>query len=382
MVSRVLIMLPGPTNVPDRVLRAMARPIIGHRGAEFHELYERIEENLKYVFQTQKEVYLLTSSGTGAVECAVGNLVSPGDKVLVPVFGVFSERLSEKVLRHGGRLVKLAVEWGEAPTASQVEEALEREGDVKAVAIVYNETSTGITVRDLPKIAEAAKSHGAYTIVDAISILGGEQLPVDRWGIDLCVTGSQKCLACPPGLAFISVSDEAWREIERNPRRPYYFDLVSFRRFHERRETPFTPAVPLLFALDEALQMIREEGLEQRFRRHASCAEAFYAGLTALGMQIYPKQEAYRSNTVIAVELPEGVDDVKLRSLMKSRYGVQIAGGMGKLKGRIIRIGCMGIISEVETLTTISALENALLDMGHKIEQGAGVNAAKNAFKS
>ena len=374
-----LIMLPGPTNVPDGVMRAMIKPVISHRGPEFAELYESIEENLKYVFQTRSDVFVLTSSGTGGVDCAVSNTVSPGDKVIVPVFGVFSERLKEKIFRIGGEAIELSVGWGKAPTAEEIAEVVEREKDVKSIALIYNETSTGVTVRDLPGIGEVARENDLLFIVDAISILGGDRLSVDDWNVDLCVAGGQKCLACPPGLAMVSVSERAWETIRETAARPYYFDLIRFREFSEKKQTPFTPALPIFYALDEALKMIREEGLRERFRRHATCAEAFYEALEALKLKPYPDKDV-RSNTVIAVNAPADVDDAEVRDVMKERYDVMIGGGMGKLKGSIFRIGCMGAISEAKTLQTIDALENALMDVGHKVDLGAGIEAAKKVF--
>jgi len=378
--EKQLIMLPGPTNVPQRVTQAMTKPIINHRGPEFNALYDNITQNLKHVFQTKQDVFVLTSSGTGAVECAVSNIVNPGDKVIVPVFGVFSERLKEKITRHGGKPVEVQVKWSQAPTTEQIEEAVKKEKDAKAVAVVYNETSTGATVRDLPSIGEIVEDNNLLLLVDAISILGGDNLPTDKWNIDICVSGSQKCLACPPGLALISVSEKAWKTIEKTTFRPYYFDLVLAREHAARKETPFTPALPLFYALDEALKMIREDGLEARFKRHAKCAEAFYAALEALNLQPYPILEV-RSNTVIALNVPSGVDGAKVRQVMKTRYKVEIAGGMGKIRDLIFRIGCMGIISEAETLATVRALENALNDLNYKLKIGAGVEAARQVFQ-
>jgi aspartate aminotransferase-like enzyme len=377
--ERQLIMLPGPTNVPDRVMRAMTKPIINHRGPEFQTLYESILDNLKYVFQTKNEVFVLTSSGTGSIECAVGNTINPGDKVIVPVYGIFSQRLKEKVARRGAKVVEVPVEWGDAPKAEQIEEALKREGDVKTLAVVYNETSTGVTVRDLPEIGKITEEKNVLLLVDAISILGGDKLPVDDWHIDICVAGSQKCLACPPGAAVVSVSDEAWKTIKNTNARPYYFDLLKARVFNAKKQTPFTPALPVFYALDEALRIIREEGLENRFRRHATCAEAFYKGFEALKLTPYPRDNV-RSNTVIAVNVPPkvGCDDV--RKVLRERYKVIIAGGIGKLKGLIFRVGCMGIISEAETLTTINAFESALADLNYQVESGAGVEAARKVF--
>jgi len=374
-----LIMLPGPTNVPDRVMRAMIKPIINHRGPEFSALFDSITQNLKHVFQTKQDVFVLTSSGTGAVECAISNVVNLGDKVIVPVFGVFSERLREKIARRGGKTKEIPVKWGAAPTAEQIEKTVKKERAAKAIAVVYNETSTGATIRDLPTIGEVAQENNLLLLVDAISILGGDNLPIDKWNIDICVAGSQKCLACPPGLAVISVSDKAWETVEKTASKPYYFDLISTREHATRKETPFTPALPIFYALDEALKMIREEGLDARFRRHAKCAEAFYEAFETLNLKPYPSFEV-RSNTVIALNVPLGVDGVKVRQVMKNRYKVEIAGGMGKLSELILRIGCMGVVSDAETLATIAAMENALNDLNFKVKIGAGVEAARKIF--
>jgi len=374
-----LIMLPGPTNVPDRIMQAMLKPIINHHGPEFSALYDSITPNLKYVFQTKQDTFILTSSGTGAVECAVGNVVNPGDKIIVPVYGVFSQRIKEKILRHGGNSVEIPVKWGEAPKAEQIEETVKKEKDAKAVAIVYNETSTGVTVRDLSAIGEITKENNMLLLVDAVSILGGDNLLFDDWNIDICVAGSQKCLACPPGLSVVAVSEKAWETIEKTVHRPYYFDLISYREYGAKKDYPFTPALPLFYALDEALKMIREESLEARLKRHAQCAKAFYAASEALNLQPYPSSEV-RSNTVIAINVPLGVDGAKVRQIMKTRYKVEIVGGAGKIKELIFRIGCMGIISESETLATIGALENALNDVGYKVKIGAGVEAAREVF--
>ncbi|MEM2111198.1 MAG: alanine--glyoxylate aminotransferase family protein [Candidatus Bathyarchaeia archaeon] len=379
MNERKLVMVPGPTNVPDRVARAMLRPMIGHRTPEFRALYASIIENLKYLFQTEGDVFALTASGTGGVECAIGNVVNAGDRVIVPVFGLFSERLKESIIRRGGKPVELQLKWGTAPTKDQIKQLLESQKDMKALAIVYNETSTGVTVRDLPEIAELANENDLLLIVDAVSILGGDELPVDKWRVDICIAASQKCIACPPGLSLISVSEKAWKTIEQTSQRPFYFDLVQMRSFNAKKETPFTPAVPLFFGLDEALKMVREESLENRFKRHKTCSEAFYDAVEAIGLPPLPSKET-RSNTVIAFDKPNGVDNAEVRKVMRERYDVIIDGGAGKLKDAIFRIGCMGIVSEAETLLTINALENALADLGHPIKKGAGIEAARKRF--
>ncbi len=377
--ERRLIMLPGPTNVPDRVMRAMLKPIINHHGPDFERLHESIVHNLKYVYQTQKSAYVLTASSTGAIECAVGNIVNPGDKVVVPVFGLFSERLKEKVLRHGGKPVEIPVNWGEAPTSEQIAEAIRKEKDVKAVAVVYNETSTGVTVRELPEIGKITRENGVLLLVDAVSIIGGDQLSVDEWSIDLCAVGGQKCLACPPGVSAISVSDRVWDTVKNVAARPFYFDLLKVREHGDKNDTPFTPALPLFYALDEALKMVREEGLEARFKRHEACARAFYAGFEALGLKPFAAEKV-RSNTLIAVNVPSGVDGGKVRQLMKERYKVEITGGAGKIKNLIFRVGCMGTVSMADTLTTLSAFENSLKDLDYPVKIGAGVEAAHEVF--
>ncbi len=377
--ERQLIMLPGPTNVPDRVMRAMMKPIINHRGPEFEALYDTIVKNLRYVFQTKNEAFVLTSSGTGGIECAVSNVVDSGDKVVVPVFGFFSEKLKEQVIRQGAKIVEVPIEWGDAPTAEQIEQVIKRESNVKAVALVYNETSTGATVRDLPKIGKITEENNVLLFVDAISILGGDKMPVDDWNIDICVAGSQKCLACPPGVAVVSVGDKAWEAIKKKNTRPYYFDLTRVREHSAKKATPFTPALPVFYALDEALKIIREEGLENRFKRHATCARAFYNGFEALKFTIYPKHDV-RSNTVITVHVPSKVNCDRVRQIMRERYKVIIASGLGKLRELIFRIGCMGIISEAETMATINAFENTLADLNFSVDFGAGIKAARKVF--
>lgn len=379
---RRLLMTPGPTNVPDRILQAMLKPMIDHRSPEFHELHERIVDGLKYAFQTKGDVYALTCSGTGGVECAIFNVVDPGDEVIVPIGGVFAERMAEEVRSAGGRVVEVPVRWGSAVRVSQVEEALEAHPEAKAVALVYNETSTGVTARDLSKIGELTHEHGVLLIVDAISVLGGDVLKVDDWHIDICIAGSQKCLACPPGLALISVSQRAWEAMEkRRERRSYYFDLLACRRFYrERKETPFTPAIPLYYALDEALKMLREEGLERRIERHRKCASAFYAAFESMGLEPLAEPE-FKSNTVIAVKYPPGVEDSAFRTALRQGFGIYVAGGMGQLKGKIFRIGSMGVVTAEDVLETVEAIGKALSELGCKVPVEEALSTAREVLK-
>jgi len=376
--TKKLIMLPGPTNVPARVTNAMLRPMINHRGQEFREMHARIIQNAKYVFGTKNDLFVLTNSGTGGVEAAVRNICSSGSKIIVPVNGEFSRRFLEAVNLLGGQGIEIPVELGNAVTVSKVEDALKKNSPVAAVAVIYNETATGVTTPNLKQIGELCRKHNTLFLVDAISIQGGVELPVDEWGIDICVTGSQKCLMTPPGLALISVSPKAWDVIRKTPR-SYYFDLQLCKQFMENNETPYTPAVTLFYALDEALQMIREEGLEARFKRHATCANAMYAAAEAMGLEPFARKEV-RSKVVVAIKYPNGIEDKKFRGTLDSEYRIAVAGGMGKTKGQIFRVGIMGSVSEFEVMATVTAIESVLSEQGYDLTTGEAAKAAREVF--
>ena len=363
--KELLLMVPGPTNVPARIMKTLKKPMINHRGPEFHNLYQGILEKLKYAFQTKNDVFPLTCSGTGGVEAAVGNVISRGDKVIVPMFGLFCERLGETVKRFGGEVIEVKAEWGLACNAEEIKAILDVEKDVKAVAVVYNETSTGVTLRSLPDIGKITRKKGILLIVDAVSVLLGDHLPVDDWGIDLCVAGSQKCFACPPGLAMVSVSEKAYEAAEKNKFRPFNHDFLLWRDFKARLETPFTPSIPLYYALDEALNMLMEEGLENRIRRHTICAETFYKTFENLGLEIVAKNE-FRSNTVIVPYIPENINVDEFRRVLREKFKIAVAGGVGKLKGKVIRIGSMGVVSTYEVLATINGIIKTLKMFNYK----------------
>ena len=354
-----LIMLPGPTNVHERVRKAMVQPSIYHRGEQFHKLYARIEEDLKYVFQTQNDVFILTSSGTGANECVIANTVSPGDKVLVCVNGFFGKRLMEIVKKKGGIPIEISAEWGKGITSQAVKEALDRIPDAKAVILVSNETSTGV-LNQVEKIAEVVDHYDKLFITDSISHVGGAKLSVDKWKIDICVAASQKCLACPPGLAFLSVSDEAWKVIEKNRTTSDYFDLLKYRDYHEKNETVYTPAVPIFFALGESLRMIREETINSWLRRHKRCSEILRRGIKKLGLNLLVKNECLASPTVTSIIKPEGINIFQARRLMSNKHGIVVAGGLGKLRNRLLRIGTMGVVRESYVEKTLLALRDIL----------------------
>lgn len=366
-----LVMLPGPTNVPNRVIQAMTAAVINHRAEDFWKLHKRIQEKTKQVFQTENDLVVLTASGTGGVEASVVNLVRKGDKVVIPVNGEFSSRLADLIDTVGGQTVRVKSPYGEIPAFEQIEQAFESNKDAKALYVVYNETSTGTRITWLNKASDLTSKYGAYFVVDAVSNLGGDELPVDKWNVDICVTASQKALAAPSGLAPISVSARAKKFMTENPPATLYFNLPRyFKYYNDRAETPFTPALPLYFAFAEALDIILEEGMDTRIRRHEKCAEAFYAALTHLGFTPFAKPDA-RSRTVIALNYRDGIEDKKFRTLIANNFKVLLAGGFGELKGKLFRVGSMGEVSEYHVMRTLSAIASALSIMGVKTDANA-----------
>ncbi|MHB1908932.1 MAG: pyridoxal-phosphate-dependent aminotransferase family protein [Nitrososphaerales archaeon] len=376
-----LLMLPGPTNVPDRVMNAMLGSIINHRGPEFHELYKRIRSNCQKVFETENEIVVLSSSGTGGVDAAVSSILNSQDSVVVPSFGEFSSRLGDSARYTGARVVSPVAELGHVPNLSEVEKAMNEAKNPKALCVVYNETSTGVTWRQLKELKEIATKHGALFVVDAISVLGGDNLPVDELGIDICIAGSQKCLACPPGVVILSFSEDAKKAMSMIKPRNQYFDISKYFQFAQHDETPATPSLPLFFALDEALKLVLEEGLHNRLKRHKLCASAFYSGFESIGMKAFADPE-FRSNVVIGINYPSGIDDAKFRSLLSERFGIIVGGGFGKLKGSMFRIGSMGIIDSTMVTATVAACAETLSMFGFKCDSSKAVASAQEKLQS
>jgi len=372
-------MTPGPTNVPPRIMRAMIKPMIHHRGPEFQELYKSILDNAKYLFQTKYDVVVISSSGTGGIECAVSNIIQGVKKIIVPVGGIFGQRLSKTISVMGGKPIEIPVDWKRAVTIDMIEDAIKKEKDAKAVAVIYNETSTGAKIKCMREIGELCNERDLLFIVDAISILGGDHLPVDDWYIDICIAGSQKCLMTPPGLSLLSISDNAWSFIEK-AENSFYFNLKSCRKYKEKCQTPFTPAIPLYYALDEALKIIIEERLENVISRHKVCAKASYSAIGKMGLTPFPEKE-FRSNTVLAINNPPKVNDTTLRELLRKKYNIVIAGGQGKLKGSIFRIGMMGKIGPPEVLQTISSLNMALSELGLDLKFDDSLSVAREILQ-
>lgn len=354
-------MLPGPTNVSERVMHAMQGPIINHRGDAFRELNKRLLDKTRHLFQTEGDVVVFSSSGTGGVEAAVLNLIRPGDVTLVPVFGEFSARLAESVEIAGGEAVRVSSEFGKVPTIDQLKEAMEDHKGFKALFLVHNETSTGVAAPYVESATKLARDNGAFAVVDAISSLGGYAIPVDAWGVDVCITGSQKCIAAPPGLALLSVSNRVVEFLKKSPPQTRYFEIPRYLEYAARGETPFTPALPIYYALDEALSELLEEGLTKRVERHDKMSALLYDGLARLGLRAFA-EKSVRSKTVIATYYPDGVDDNTFRKSLAHDRGVVIAGGFGPFAGRVFRVGCMGNINNELVETTLKAIGETMSD--------------------
>ena len=376
-----LSMLPGPTNVPNRVMRAMLAPIINHRSDDFVELYTDVIEKTQQVFQTQNDVVVLSCSGTGAVEAGVINLVKKDDKIIVPVNGEFSNRLAQLIANQGANVVKLQTPPGENATFDQVKEAFDNNKDVKAFYVVHNETSTGTMVNYLDRISDLTSRNDTFFIVDSVSLLGGAELPVDKWNIDVCMTGAQKAIAAPPGVSPISVSPKAKKYMIENPPSTMYFNLARyFHYFEESKHTPFTPALPLLYAYREALSIILEEGLDNVFKRHKICSDALYSGLSAIGLTPFAKEED-RSISIVALNYLQGLEDKTFRDTLANKFKVLVAGGFGDLKGKVFRVGCMGEVSSYHVMRTISAISSTLAMMGYDTDSAAGLKTAEEKLK-
>jgi aspartate aminotransferase-like enzyme len=367
-----LVMIPGPTNVPYRVMQAMLTPIINHRSDDFRVLYRRLQEKLKYTFQTENDIVVLTSSGTGAVEASVVNLIRKGDRAIIPVNGEFSERLAKMIELAGGEAIKVKAPYGKIPSFEQIKEAFDNNNGIKAFYVVYNETSTGTRITWLDRVKSLFARDDTFFVVDAVSNFAGDELPVDRWGVDICVTASQKCIAAPPGVAMLSLSERAKEYIKRDPPSTLYLNLPRYLKYYaESAETPFTPALPLFFALHEALTMIEEEGLENRIRRHRECADVFYREFARMGFEYFSDTEC-RSNTVIALKYPDGLDDKRFRSTLANEFKVLVAGGFGDMKGKLWRVGCMGEVNTYHVKRTLASVASTLDMLGVRLPAIAG----------
>jgi aspartate aminotransferase-like enzyme len=381
MENKQMLMIPGPTPVPEQVLLALAKHPMGHRSGEFSKIMAEVTENLKWLHQTQSDVLMLTVSGTGAMEAAIINFVNTGDRVLVGCNGKFGDRWAKLAQAFGLDVVKVSAEWGQAldPEAFRAHLVGDTEKKIKAVIITHSETSTGV-LNDLETINSHVKAHGeALIIVDAVTSLGAVNVPIDEWGLDVVASGSQKGYMIPPGLGFVAVSAKAWQAYETAKIPRYYLDLAPYKKNAAKNTTPFTPPVNLIIALQTALSMMKAEGLEGIFSRHQRLMKASREAARALGLGLFAADEC--ASPAITAVAPPGLDAEQIRSVMKKRYDIALAGGQDHLKGQIFRIGHLGFVCDRDILAAIASLEASLRELGYEgFTPGAGVTAAARVF--
>lgn len=373
--------IPGPTHVPQAVLAASARPLINHRGPEFAALLAGVTRALQDFFRTQGDVFLLTASGSGAMEAAVANTLSRGDKAIVFVNGAFGERFHQICRAYGVDARRVDVPWGRAIEPDLVRDELAKEKGkdaAKAVFVTHNETSTGV-LNPLKEIAALVRESGKLLVVDSVSGAGAVELEVDEWGIDVCVSGSQKAWGAPPGLSMITMGERAWKAYERSDLPKAYFDLKSYKTQLEKGGTPSTPAVTLYIALQESLRLMAEEGLESIIKRHRDLAYATRRGIQALGLQVFG-DEVYASPTCTAFRMPTRLDSRNLIRVLRDEHDTIVAGGQGRLEGQIARVGHMGFVTIQDMLAFFSALEQALKNFNQPVEPGVAITATLRAY--
>ncbi len=371
-MKKEFLLAPGPSQVPPETLLEMAKPVFHHRTKRFQNIFAEVQEGLKYVFQTKNPVLVFASSGTGAMEGAVSSVLSSGDKAISVVSGKFGERWSKLCKAFGVQSIDIDVEWGKTVDPAILKKELENNADVKAVYVTLVETSTG-TLADIKKIGEVVGKTDAILVVDAISGLGADMLMTDEWNVDITISGSQKALMLPPGLAFASVSEKAMKLINEAKNSSFYFSFKKAKASLDKNDTAYTPAVTLIIGLKKSLDMIKEETIEKVWKRHEDNAAAMRQAVKAIGLKLYSLNPA---NAVTAVWIPEGVDGLAFVKKIRDEYGVTMAGGQGDLKGRIFRVAQMGYANQFDTVVASSAVEMVLSELGYKFEHGAATKAA------
>jgi aspartate aminotransferase-like enzyme len=378
MEDKHMLMIPGPTPIPEKILLSMAKHPIGHRSGDFSKIIAEINQNLKWLHQTKNEVLSLNVSGTGAMEAGIINVLSPGDRVIVGVNGKFGDRWAQICEVFGLQTERISAEWGQPLDTEEFGKILaaDTNKEIKAVIITHSETSSGV-LNDLETINEQVKNHGeALIIVDAVTSLGAYDIPIDDWGLDIVASGSQKGYMIPPGLGFVAVSDKAWSAYANSKFPRFYMDLGKYKKANAKDSSPFTPPINLMYGLQTALQMMQKEGLESIFARHSRLTQATRGAVKALGLQPFaPDNAASTAVTAIASD-----DAEKIRSIMRQKYDIALAGGQDHLKGKIFRIGHLGFVSDRDILTAIACLEATLIELGYSFDAKAGVKAAAAAL--
>ncbi|MCC7363077.1 MAG: alanine--glyoxylate aminotransferase family protein [Dehalococcoidia bacterium] len=358
-VSRVNLRIPGPTPCPEEVLLAGAHQMMNHRGPEFAQVLRRVTDGLNWMFGSSSDVLSITTSGTGGLETAVVNTLSPGDKVLSVSIGSFGDRLRNIAKTYGAEIVPYTLEWGEAAKPAEVARLLDENPGVKAVLVTHNETSTGVT-NPLEAIAKEVRARDRLIVVDAVSSMSSVPCPVERWDLDVVVSGSQKGWMVPPGLAFVYMSERAWAANAEAKMPRFYFDAAKTRDSLAKLQNPWTPAMSIYFALDKAFELMRAEGLESIFTRHEAIASYTRERVKSWGLSLVPVEEQYASNTVTAVWWPEGIDGKALSKRAREEFGVVLGGGQGKLEGKICRVGHLGWVNKQDVSDALDIVEKLL----------------------
>jgi aspartate aminotransferase-like enzyme len=374
MIYQQQLRIPGPTPLPERVVRAASRPMIDHRGPEFAELLADVTAGARRVFETTNDLLVLTASGSGGLESAIANLVSPGDEVVAAMCGNFGERFAGMAAAYGAGVVRLEAEWGQPVEPADLAEVLAAHPQARVVLLTHNETSTGVT-NALSGLVRVAHDAGRVVAVDGVSSVSSMRIGVDELAVDVAVSASQKGWMAPPGIAFVTVNDRAWELSEhcRSPR--YYFDWRQAKKNAEGGSTPWTPAVSVLFAVQEGIRMMEEEGLDRVYARHRRLADATEAGLAALGLQLFAA-EGFRSATVTSAVPMPGLDVSAFRKLLRTKYGIVIAGGQGKMTGKMLRVGHLGAVADGDVVQVLWAMERALEELDVAPADGRALAAA------
>jgi aspartate aminotransferase-like enzyme len=369
------LLAPGPTPVPPEILLAMARPIVHHRSTDFEPVVASVREDLKWLFQTTQDVMIIASSGTGGMEGAVSNFLTPGDRAITINGGKFGERWTKLCRSYGIQAEEIKVEWGHAVKPEQVAQLLKKDPSIKAVFVQASESSTGVA-HDVKALSEIVRNYPeTILVVDAVSAMGVFDLKTDSWGLDVVVTGSQKALMLPPGLAFVSVSEKAWRQSEKAKCPRFYFDLKRERENLKKNTTAYTPAISLIMGLQETFRLIKPEGLDGIFSRHKRLAQATREAMKAVGLALFPKESP--SDALTAVSAPEGYDGQTVYKNLRDKYGITAAGGQDHLKGKIFRLSHMGYADTFDVIMAVSAVEMVLKAMGYPVKLGTGVGVAQ-----
>lgn len=381
MKDKLFLMIPGPTPVPENVLQAMAKHPIGHRSSDFSKILKEVYSDLKWLFQTQNDVFIFTASGTGAMDAALSNILNPNDKVLSLVMGNFGERWAKIAKSRGADVEILDTPWGQAIDPNHLKERLSADTnkEIKVVTLTHNETSTGV-MNDVQALCKIIKEHGALSVVDGVTSVAAVPIKTDEWGIDILVSGSQKGFMVPAGLSFLSCSDKAFEMYKECKYPSFYFDFAAHKKSVAGDTTPFTPNINMVFALHKAFEMLKNEGLEGIYERHEKISKGIRSAIRALGLKLLVEDDTIASRAITSILPPDGITVPQIRSAMTKDYDIVVANGQGQFQDKIFRMGHLGYVTERDAITAIGALEGTLLKLGYNFEAGSGISALLKVF--